>query len=45
MIYTHAHVDHFGGVHGVYEADVPDRGRHGFMASAVIGERLRRARP
>lgn len=35
VIYTHAHVDHFGGVHGVYESEVPVIAAHGFMESAV----------
>ncbi len=35
VIYTHAHVDHFGGVHGVYESDVPVLAAHGFMEAAV----------
>jgi alkyl sulfatase BDS1-like metallo-beta-lactamase superfamily hydrolase len=35
VIYTHAHVDHFGGVHGVRETDVPVIAGHGFMESAV----------
>jgi len=35
IIYTHAHADHFGGVHGVYESDVPVIAGHGFMESAV----------
>ena len=35
VIYTHAHVDHFGGVHGVYRAGVPIVAGHGFMEAAV----------
>jgi alkyl sulfatase BDS1-like metallo-beta-lactamase superfamily hydrolase len=35
VIYTHAHVDHFGGVRGVYESDVPVVAGHGFMEAAV----------
>jgi len=35
VIYTHAHVDHFGGVHGVYESEVPVIAGHGFMEAAV----------
>ncbi len=35
VIYTHAHVDHFGGVRGVYESDVPVLAAHGFMEAAV----------
>jgi alkyl sulfatase BDS1-like metallo-beta-lactamase superfamily hydrolase len=35
VIYTHAHVDHFGGVHGVYESDVPVIAGHGFLEAAV----------
>ncbi|MGA2835994.1 MAG: alkyl sulfatase dimerization domain-containing protein [Acidimicrobiales bacterium] len=35
VIYTHAHVDHFGGVHGVLEGPVPILAPHGFMESAV----------
>jgi alkyl sulfatase BDS1-like metallo-beta-lactamase superfamily hydrolase len=35
IIYTHAHLDHFGGVHGVYESEVPVIAGHGFMESAV----------
>jgi alkyl sulfatase BDS1-like metallo-beta-lactamase superfamily hydrolase len=35
VIYTHAHVDHFGGVHGIYGADVPIIAGHGFMEAAV----------
>jgi alkyl sulfatase BDS1-like metallo-beta-lactamase superfamily hydrolase len=35
VIYTHAHVDHFGGVRGVLDADVPILAPDGFMESAV----------
>jgi alkyl sulfatase BDS1-like metallo-beta-lactamase superfamily hydrolase len=35
VIYTHAHVDHFGGVRGVYEPGVPVIAGHGFMEAAV----------
>jgi len=35
VIYTHAHVDHFGGVRGVLDGDVPILAPHGFMESAV----------
>ncbi|HEX4434407.1 MAG TPA: alkyl sulfatase dimerization domain-containing protein [Acidimicrobiales bacterium] len=35
VIYTHAHVDHFGGVHGVYKDGVPVVAGHGFVESAV----------
>jgi alkyl sulfatase BDS1-like metallo-beta-lactamase superfamily hydrolase len=35
VIYTHAHVDHFGGVHGVLDGPVPILAPHGFMESAV----------
>ncbi len=35
VVYTHAHVDHFGGVHGVVTEDVPIIAPHGFMESAV----------
>lgn len=35
VIYTHAHVDHFGGVRGVYESEVPVLAAHGFMEAAV----------
>jgi alkyl sulfatase BDS1-like metallo-beta-lactamase superfamily hydrolase len=39
VIYTHAHVDHFGGVRGVIDEDadaaVPILAPHGFMESAV----------
>jgi alkyl sulfatase BDS1-like metallo-beta-lactamase superfamily hydrolase len=35
VIYTHAHVDHFGGVRGVLEDEVPIVAPDGFMASAV----------
>ncbi len=35
IIYTHAHVDHFGGVHGVYREGVPIVAGHGFVESAV----------
>ena len=35
VIYTHAHVDHFGGVHGVYAPGVPIVAGHGFMEAAV----------
>jgi len=35
VIYTHAHVDHFGGVRGVLDGDVPILAPDGFMESAV----------
>lgn len=35
IIYTHAHVDHFGGVRGVYESEVPILAPDGFIESAV----------
>jgi alkyl sulfatase BDS1-like metallo-beta-lactamase superfamily hydrolase len=36
IIYTHAHGDHFGGVHGVYPGgDVPIVAAEGFMEAAV----------
>jgi alkyl sulfatase BDS1-like metallo-beta-lactamase superfamily hydrolase len=35
VIYTHAHVDHFGGVRGVLDGDVPILAPAGFMDSAV----------
>jgi len=35
VIYTHAHVDHFGGVHGVLDGPVPILAPYGFMESAV----------
>jgi alkyl sulfatase BDS1-like metallo-beta-lactamase superfamily hydrolase len=35
VIYTHAHVDHFGGVHGVYQSEVPIYAGDGFMEAAV----------
>ena len=35
VIYTHAHGDHFGGVHGVYRDGVPIVAGHGFMEAAV----------
>jgi alkyl sulfatase BDS1-like metallo-beta-lactamase superfamily hydrolase len=35
VIYTHAHVDHFGGVHGVLDGPVPILAPQGFMESAV----------
>ncbi len=35
VIYTHAHGDHFGGVHGVYRDGVPIVAAHGFMEAAV----------
>ncbi len=35
VVYTHAHIDHFGGVHGVVTEDVPIIAPHGFMESAV----------
>jgi len=35
VIYTHAHVDHFGGVRGVYESEVPVIAGEGFMEHAV----------
>jgi len=35
VIYTHAHIDHFGGVHGVLDGPVPILAPDGFMESAV----------
>jgi alkyl sulfatase BDS1-like metallo-beta-lactamase superfamily hydrolase len=35
VIYTHAHADHFGGVRGVTDGDVPIIAGDGFMAAAV----------
>jgi alkyl sulfatase BDS1-like metallo-beta-lactamase superfamily hydrolase len=35
VVYTHAHVDHFGGVHGVHRDGVPIVAAHGFMEAAV----------
>ncbi len=35
VIYTHAHVDHFGGVHGVHRDGIPVVAAHGFMEAAV----------
>ncbi len=35
VVYTHAHVDHFGGVRGVYESEVPVVAASGFMEAAV----------
>ncbi|HEY7938989.1 MAG TPA: MBL fold metallo-hydrolase, partial [Acidimicrobiales bacterium] len=35
VIYTHAHADHFGGVHGVYREGIPIVAGHGFTESAV----------
>ena len=35
VIYTHAHGDHFGGVHGIYKEGVPIVAGHGFMDAAV----------
>ncbi|MEV0700187.1 alkyl sulfatase dimerization domain-containing protein [Saccharopolyspora sp. NPDC050389] len=35
VIYTHSHVDHFGGVEGVVSGDVPVLAPAGFMAHAV----------
>ncbi len=35
VIYTHAHVDHFGGVRGVYRDGIPVIAGHGFMEAAV----------
>jgi alkyl sulfatase BDS1-like metallo-beta-lactamase superfamily hydrolase len=35
VIYTHAHGDHFGGVHGIYKEGVPIVAAHGFMEAAV----------
>jgi alkyl sulfatase BDS1-like metallo-beta-lactamase superfamily hydrolase len=35
VIYTHAHVDHFGGVHGVLDGPLPIVAPDGFMESAV----------
>jgi len=35
VIYTHAHVDHFGGVRGVYRDGIPIVAGHGFMDAAI----------
>ena len=35
VIYTHAHADHFGGVHGVYREGIPIVAGRGFVESAV----------
>ena len=35
VIYTHAHIDHFGGVRGVLDGEVPILAPEGFMESAV----------
>jgi alkyl sulfatase BDS1-like metallo-beta-lactamase superfamily hydrolase len=35
VVYTHAHVDHFGGVHGVHRDGIPVVAGHGFMEAAV----------
>jgi alkyl sulfatase BDS1-like metallo-beta-lactamase superfamily hydrolase len=35
VIYTHAHGDHFGGVHGVHREGVPIVAGHGFMEAAI----------
>jgi len=35
VIYTHAHGDHFGGVHGIYNDGVPIVAGRGFMEAAV----------
>jgi len=35
VIYTHAHVDHFGGVRGVYRDGIPIVAGHGFMEAAI----------
>jgi len=35
VIYTHSHVDHFGGVHGVEPGDVPILAPAGFLEHAV----------
>jgi alkyl sulfatase BDS1-like metallo-beta-lactamase superfamily hydrolase len=35
VLYTHAHGDHFGGVHGIYREGVPIVAGHGFMEAAV----------
>ncbi len=35
VIYTHAHADHFGGVHGVVSGEVPIVAAAGFMDAAV----------
>jgi len=35
VIYTHAHGDHFGGVHGVYREGIPIVAGHGFMEAAI----------
>ena len=44
VIYTHAHLDHFGGILGVVDAgtDVPILAPGHFLEHAVDGERLRR---
>jgi hypothetical protein len=46
VIYTHAHVDHFGGVRGVVDAadgDVPDRRPRRLHGVGGVGERVRRS--
>jgi alkyl sulfatase BDS1-like metallo-beta-lactamase superfamily hydrolase len=35
VVYTHAHVDHFGGVRGVHRDGIPIVAGHGFMEAAV----------
>ncbi|GHD25857.1 alkyl/aryl-sulfatase [Nocardiopsis kunsanensis] len=35
VVYTHSHVDHFGGVGGVVDGDVPILAPSGFMAHAI----------
>ena len=45
VIYTHAHADHFGGVHGVITSPGPDRRRRGLHGSRGRRERLRWERP
>jgi alkyl sulfatase BDS1-like metallo-beta-lactamase superfamily hydrolase len=39
VVYTHAHLDHFGGVRGVYESEVPVVAATGFM-EAVVAENV-----
>ena len=43
VIYTHAHVDHFGGVHGVHRDGRADRRRARLHGGRGRRERLRRA--
>ena len=51
MIYTHSHIDHFGGVKGIITQEQVDARRlpviapEGFLRARRRGERLRRARP